>query len=522
MCGACSRLNLPCEYPTPGLERKNRKRKQSASPEDEAENSKRKSIITNDKNDLSTTTTTATATAVTLTSPEVAAATDSTALVPTTAADVTPRSPPTAASPDVTSMHSGLFDLTELLSGESPTTQNFLSCLTGVGSPPSLVTSSPTPWYSLHLDSLGSQLFDYFRTRLAPQICVSNQECNSFLNVFVPMAQRDQAVLDSIVAWAGFHKDKGKHQDTGHFYLNRAIQSVKSKTREANDYTNLASILLICAGEICSGDVTHWDKHLSLAATIMHKQGGPSNFVHDNTLRWLASNFAYHDLLASSTTARNTHFPSSEYNEIMKHGFGLDALIGCCQPLFQILAEISDLAVLSQKLNQQGDTVTLEHLRELRSKAQTIEHKLECCHPDPLDMIALDAEQLQQQLSLFETFQLTARLHLRQSVLRMNPCSIEMQCLGKQLNDTLDQVLETKVEGGLVFPMFIAGIHSSTPESRDLHRVRFNKYYERNLARNIKRALMLLEEVWTRDELGSKHVDWYKIIQARGWDICFA
>src|SRR5699024_6951342 len=121
-----------------------------------------------------------------------------------------------------------------------------------------------------------------------------------------------------------------------------------------------------------------------------------------------------------------------------------------------------------------------------------------------------------------EAFQLTARLHLRQSVLRQNSRSIEQQYLGRQLNDIIGKVLETPVEGGLVFPMFVAGLHCSTSESRDLHRVRFDRYYGRNLARNIKRARMLLEEVWTRDEWGSKHVDWYKIIQARGWDICFA
>lgn len=139
--------------------------------EDGSDDAKRKTITTNDKNDLSTTTTTTSAT--TLTPPDVTAATAGTALVPTTTAGPTPHSPPTATSSDLTSMNSGLFDLTELLSSESPTTQNFLSCLTGVESPPSLVTSSPTPWYSLHLDNLGSQLFDYFRNPLgATNMCL--------------------------------------------------------------------------------------------------------------------------------------------------------------------------------------------------------------------------------------------------------------------------------------------------------------------------------------------------------------
>uniref|UniRef100_A0A060T5G0 ARAD1B10978p n=1 Tax=Blastobotrys adeninivorans TaxID=409370 RepID=A0A060T5G0_BLAAD len=583
-CSACDRLHLSCVYPTPGLERKNRKRKRPADPADprDAEDLRRGSISRRKSDESVSPIEPAN---VPLwgpptpqpedESPSSEEAIDEIPRHSSTSSDVS--STGSLALPVVTNGNiqqpSKLFDVdmaleavsdavTDAVARASPSASDILSfgldsgvcdlgsalipssdadnCATGAGAGAAANGSSTSPfdnwdaytiglhlspcpqppqsWYSSFLDSEGAQLFEYFCSKLAPMICVSTDEANSFLNVFVPMAQNDRAVLDSLVAWAGFHKDRGIHQDTGHFYLNRAMQSVRAKPKRKADYTTLATMLLITSAEICAGDVTHWDKHLSLAASLIHLNGGIRSFVDDKALRWLAVNFAYHDLLASSACSRNTHFPSAEYDHVMKHGYGLDALTGCCQPLFKILAEISELAVKWQRV----DDASLEKLRMVQVRVSALEQKLESCHPDPLDMISLSPEQLDLQLILFDTVKITARLHLRQSVLRLNAASLDMQCLVKQLNKNLELVLGTQVEGLAVFPLFVAGIHCVTTSDRELITKRIDDYYSRNLARNISRAKDLMEEVWSLDDHGSRHVDWYRIIQARGWDICFA
>lgn len=386
---------------------------------------------------------------------------------------------------------------------------------------PSISGLIPSGPIAPRLDDDGRQMYDYFVNKLAGIICVSPE--NSFLSVFVPMAWESEAVLFGLVAWASFHKDHGKQQDVGYKYLNRSMQSVLAKFN-SGDLSTLSAILLICASEICNGDVVHWSKHLSLAAKIINMNGGLSAFTTSKALQWLASNFAYHDLLAASTTAsRNTHFPPTDYEQVMRNSMGPDTLLGCCQPLFQILAEISDLAVEAQKLYTAKNLMpTNDQLRDIRNRAAAIDHKISLCVPDRIGLMSLSSLDLERQMTLFESFQLTARIHLLQSVLRLNASSIEMRCLGQELLASLDVVLGTPVEGGLAFPMFIAGIACPKGPER-LHILeRFQGFYDRNMARNIKRTKELLQEVWDRDEGGTKHIHWYSIIESRGWDLCFA
>jgi transcriptional activator protein UGA3 len=544
---ACKRLSLPCEYPVPGLERKNRRRKSSAvarqssssssertgslpvrdihefvrqhekEREAECQQHSKQTVVVLDhshslqlapngkgdddlkQHDLPT--------------PELAATDINdeiddvvfTNSVAAAAAAVAPSSPST----ELVSSH-----ITEF----APV---YTFGFSNIQELERVIPPSPTPFITLNLDDEGHRLFEYFCSRQAKIISVSPE--NSFLDVFVPMASESDAVLYGIVAWAGFHKDRGRHQEVGYRYLNKAMQAVVSNFNKG-EMTTLAGLLLILAGEICNGDVVHWNKHLSLAAKIINMNGGLSNFVNTRALQWLATNFAYHDLLAASTCARrNTHFLPSEYDQIMRRALGPDTLLGCCQPLFQILAEISDLAVESQQLYCDSSMLpSVEMLKSVRSKAVALEQKIVACIPDHLGMITLSPQDLERQLTLFETFQLAAKIHLFQSVLRLNACSLDMQCLSRELLNSLDVVLGTDVEAGLVFPLFIAGISCYTPDSRQRMLERFDQFYERNLARNIRRTRQLLEEVWKRDEEGSKHVDWYGIIESRGWDLCFA
>jgi transcriptional activator protein UGA3 len=255
--------------------------------------------------------------------------------------------------------------------------------------------------------------------------------------------------------------------------------------------------------------------------------GGLCSFVGTKSLQWLASNFAYHDLLAASTCARNTHFKPAEYETLMRRGAtggSPDSLIGCCQAIFQLLSEVSNLAVEVQALyaSMGADDMAQAKLKGLRLKAQVLEGKIEQCTPNHLSILTLTPADMERQLELFECFQLAAKVHLYQSVLRMNASSMDMQITGGQLLRCVDSILGSGVEASIIFPLFLAGICCCTEDSRETMRERFGGYLDRNLAQNINRTLNLLEEVWRRDEFGTKHIHWYSIIETRGWDICFA
>lgn len=469
-------------------------------------------------------------------------------------------------------------------------TPDILAVLTNVGaspgaspgnipaSPDTILLSAPTPWYSLYLDHFGIEMFSYYNNTLANMICISSK-MNSFINVFVPMAQEDPSVLYALVAYAAFHHNMGRYEDIGLKYLNKAIKMVRNDIPKHN-LTTLACILIITTAEICKGDMVHWNRHLSAAADVIQMRGGMEAFIHDPTKRWLATNFVYHDLLAASKYEHKSHFDAKDVDLVLRMDTGVHTLVGCCKPLFALLAEISDLGVEAQELYCMiaspypaadttaeysaapasvilGDSSSefishsdntppvatgstnapptqpllasqrkiSEKIRDLHHRVDLLEAKIDGCKPDPNDILSLSKSNtcdLEQQLTLFETFQLTAKLHLYQSIGRHNAASLQMQVLAAELITSIDVVLNTKVEGSLVFPLFIASIVSITPRQRRKMVRRFESFYQRQLARNIVRALNLAQEVWKLDMDGTRYVNWYKVLEQHGWDICFA
>lgn len=393
-----------------------------------------------------------------------------------------------------------------------------------------MLFSTPSPWYSEYLDRFGNDMFEYYNSHLAKMICVSSSDFNSFLDVFVPMAQQDPAVLYALVAYASFHQNQGKQEDNGIAYLNKAIELVQKEQPHGKKLTTLASILIIATAEICRGDMVHWDKYLETAADVIKKNGGLRNFVGDKTKRWLATNFFYHEILGASKTSSKTHFRAIEYEEILSSDSGVHTLIGCCKPIFHLMAKLSDLAVEAQELLEkfEGDEATepdvfhAQQLRNLHEQAQQLEDQIDNCEPDPADIVSLSSKDQEDQLTLFETFQITAKIQLRQTVLHSNAANVNMQLLASELVASLDVVLHTNVEGSLVFPLFIAAIMATRRQTREAMVERLTKFYERNHARNILRARNLAQQVWELDCNGTKYVNWGKLIKEHGFDICFA
>lgn len=464
---------------------------------------------------------------------------------------------------------------------------------------PLALCSSPSPWYASYLDNIGIEMFAYYNNYLANMINVSSK-INSFLNVFVPMAQEDPSVLYALVAYASFHHSMGRHEDVGLRYLNTAIKMARNDLPK-HKLTTLAAILIISTAEICKGDMVHWNRHLNAAADVIQMRGGMEHFVNDPTKRWLATNFVYHDILAASKYEHKPHFEPKDYNMILRMDPGVHSLIGCCKPIFALMAEISDLAVEAQEIysqyssskrskknkeenksssspeqassspsslsssstnegspasrimnmkidsnyhnfnkdenndddddeNESVDSFLMpsvqrkliDKMKDLHDRARELEQRIDTCKPDPNDIMNLKSGDLEEQLTLFETFQLAAKLHLLQSVFRRNAGCLEMQVIACELTTSLDVVLNTKVEASVVFPLFIAGIMATSDRQRQAMMARFDGFYKRQLARNIVRACNLAEEVWKLDHHGTKYVNWYKVIQQHGWDICFS
>ncbi|CDR38921.1 CYFA0S02e08658g1_1 [Cyberlindnera fabianii] len=419
----------------------------------------------------------------------------------------------------------------------------------------------------LDLDPMGVRLFDYYRNRLAGIISIVPDELNYYTKVFLPMAMVNPGILYSIMAWSGYHMG-GEFLREGEKYMEKALDHINATPvkSDSDALQRLANLLIMIGAEICKGDVRKWPVFLQWGAKIINDRGGLYKFNADKEQHWLISSFAYHDILASSTSERGTYFSVEDYdNFIVNFGFGVDPLQGIVKPLFNIIGEISTLATETKTLlkissnslgygimnddeedpnlkNDAGDDTDIpglddtpdsipdqrkkytrySSLLQIMQKASVIESKINNAKPSPQDLEEFNDSELELQLTLFELFQLTAKLHLRQSVLRLNPSSLETQFILCELLKCLDIVLKSTVESSLCFPLFIAGMNCTTKKDRRMMLERFQDIIERYSFKNLERAKTIMEQVWLIDPSGTRCVDWYEIVKRLGWDISFA
>lgn len=164
--------------------------------------------------------------------------------------------------------------------------------------------------------------------------------------------------------------------------------------------------------------------------------------------------------------------------------------------------------------------VNLEDLDKVMIECQQIEERI--AHVKPNLSPYVTNKELELQLTMFECFQVTAKIHLRQSVLRMNSSSIEIQYLTNQLVKLLDVLLGSEVEACLCFPMFIAGMNCVTRKDRINMTKRFESFIKRYKWKNVLRCQIVTRYIWKLNCKGEKFVDWYAVVKTLGWDLSFA
>ncbi len=163
-----------------------------------------------------------------------------------------------------------------------------------------------------------------------------------------------------------------------------------------------------------------------------------------------------------------------------------------------------------------------EKYEKIMYQCQDLEARLNDAKPRQHILAKLNAHDLELQLTVFECFQLTAKIHLRQSVLRMTPSSLEIQYLENQLIKSLDVLLGTDVEAALCFPMFIAGMNVIFPRDRKQMNQRYNDFIKRYRWKNVLRCQIVMKQLWRLNPLGDRFVDWYDLVERLGWKLSFA
>ncbi|ODQ78200.1 hypothetical protein BABINDRAFT_162869 [Babjeviella inositovora NRRL Y-12698] len=523
---------------------------------------------------------------------------------------------------------------------------------------------------SQSLDPVGVALYQHYRDKVAKMVCIIPQpEANFYLKTFLPMAHVDKGVLYAIIAWSAFHLGGEQYESQGRRYTEMSLKHIqqanttgtpKASARNSQ-IIKLANLLILSSAEICHGDVKKWSVYLAWAyALIKNNIGGLHHLKNsgDSDQEWLAANFAYHDVMASSISERGTYFPIEDYDDLDFEGggrtlshtnamqphsmAGVNPLHGICKPLFNVIGEISTFSLEVKKVlkgshwlpdgstcstrsslqyddsgsnsssssktspkntgndprnnsapqtgysmyddpncgfqpmrpqspssllnrvygslddggmppekpNQDNSFAKLESLfggfpeetheynghsilendeinkqdviRFALQRSKILEAKIDKCKPTANSLATISGANLQWQLTLFELMQATAKLHLRQSILKINSSCLETQMLLHDALKYIDVIITTPLNSSLCFPIFIAGINCVSKTDRNTMRKRFEKLYKDCKAGNIQRIKSVMEKVWSKNPNGDTIIDWFSIVKRLDWDLSFA
>lgn len=418
------------------------------------------------------------------------------------------------------------------------------------------------------LDAKGLFLYNYYLETLSKKVSIaptSQNESNSYQRVFLPLAQKDKGVLYAILAWAGFHLG-GKYLKEGSRYAEMAVNNLLKDvefTRNAciedrrTIVYKLATILILCGAEICRGDVKIWSVYLDWGWRLLRDNGGILNFDTNKEEHWLISNFAYHDLLAVSE--RPSYFTHETYDKIFSDPNGnstgnLNPLLGVSKALYKVIGEINQYAYeaktpmrnyygkrsfsafksfnlspsesvasdCSEQSNTSSQAEALSCLHASLNKAKDLDTYIENCRPEMSDLVNLSDSDLELQLTTFEAFQVSCKLHLRQSILKLNPSALECQILVHHLTKCIDILIGTPMQATLVFPIFIAGLFMVTEDDKQAMNNRFELMMKLYGPWNVVRAKYVVEKVWELNPDGNKWCDWCSILNDLGWELNFA
>lgn len=443
---------------------------------------------------------------------------------------------------------------------KSPDSPNFNQIFNTLTTPSPNFSISPLP---MKLDDRSLELYNYYVNVLSPHISVApksnaNDE-NHYQKVFLPLAQQDDGVMYSVLAWSSFHMGRHTSIEEGSRYLEKAIKHFQSLTSNDRNtiIVKLATLLILLGAEICRGDVVNWTKYMDWGSKLLQLNGGLSNFNRNKQEIWLISDFAYHDVLSSNLSERGAYFKVDEYKEVFNHDLtsGIsNPLFGISKDLYPIIGEISHLAFetnedlknLNNELNEKNisdspinDLEDFEDVKETDSEQSNhakmnslllsvieqikiLDDRIENAKPNKEDLYGLNEEEFEWQITLFETFKLSAKLYLRQSIGKCNPSTLESQVLNNDLIKCLDIVLGSPVESVLVFPVFIAAIHCVTKLQRNQMSRRIDGYIKTYGPWSNTRVKEVITKIWELNPDGDKAIDWHAILKELGWEINFA
>ncbi|CED83269.1 Zn(2)-C6 fungal-type DNA-binding domain [Phaffia rhodozyma] len=311
-----------------------------------------------------------------------------------------------------------------------------------------------------------------------------------------------------------------KEDVTGESEIERENETGKQSSPVITPEEILAGLVVFSEIEICRGSTEKWFHPLLQARKVVQRMTAEKR-QKSWVAKWLMQNWAYHELLSSTTSLDGPSLEPEEYGVILSGG--MNTFMGPSMMVFQLIAEISRLSVqAAQCIHFEDRAARIESLRVLAAREARLKTRLDAVYPEFPSTADPSSPAISYHLIAFRAHVLTARLYLRQVVSHCNAFSLVTQLLVNQLLATIAQLVGTPAESSLLFPLFVTGVDATTDADRREIKARFDMIDTNCRIGNIQTAFSLLEEIWDRNEGGEKWVDWPKLSRECGWNVSFA
>lgn len=400
----------------------------------------------------------------------------------------------------------------------------------------------------LLLSDKGFKFLEYYIFYYSNSITICPADSNYFVKTFLPLAYSCEPILYALVSWGClmYHS-----QDEARVYLHKAtllmyktIETKKSNEKTYSDYQHfkeMCSFFLIVIGwEICAGDTNNWYHLLAQCKELISKYGGLQKISemssNSNDIKWLISNFQFHDVFASRSLETGTFFTMSEYENVLEEdiSYGIDPIQGLVRPLNTILGEISNCSSRMKEERKQMEeefsrseidsrTYNLKRLayyEKCETVASYFEARISSCRPNKR-LLALVKEEssIERHLTLFELYSYVCMFYVGIYIRHLPPKSLKLQTLLLQSLELIDILIDTVMVVSLPLPLLIAAQTCYMPNDRDDMRRRLENVSKGYHVGNFARMVEIIEESWELNPDGSKIVDWTEISHNRGWNL---
>lgn len=410
----------------------------------------------------------------------------------------------------------------------------------------------PRSPFQLMLDDKGLQLVEYFLTEVVKTICIVPQGHKNHLSLtLLSVAHGDESVMNLLAGWGALFRD-GPDSNSFKYRILRA-DKVARRLYEGKQLDDRGNFNMLCyhlnlAGiGVCSGDTSEWYELLHKCMTKIKEFGSIDGilkrFGYLDEVRWVVSNFQYHDVMSLVSLKYGTMFGMEEYALLFEDendfSYGMDPLQGCIHPVFLLLGEIMNVNATLRRSRQlieklldalqhdplAGDELsTLQHRRmqhyiNASKEAARLMAKINECEPQSNQQCFLEEADLEDHLTLFEAFRNTCKLYVLLYIQETQPRAPEVQLILLDTFKLVDLLINCNLRPAIGMIMLICGLCCCYPADRMEMQRKFTRLFTHYKVFNLNKVRHIVEQSWVANPDGNINIDWPDLCEMIGWKL---